>query len=202
MNRRFALKILAPTLLTALISLTVPASATTNSGLSAIHVVTAVRHPAVEHVTPGELSATIEAQRADLLIIDVREAEEYAVSHITAAHRVSPDITAAAFQRRFQDQLKGRKVIVYCSVGVRSIGLANRIRDDVLAAGAASLVNLKGGLFAWHNEKRRLVDASGPTDLIHPYNSFWGTLIERDDKISYGPRAKRADTSPAATANR
>lgn len=177
-----------------------PAGATTNHGLSAIHAITAVRHADVAHIAADDLATAMEKNRDKFLIIDVREPEEFAVSHIPGARRVSPDITAAAFQRRFRGRLSGRNLVLYCSVGVRSTNLASRIRDVVLDAGATSIANLEGGVFAWHNQKRKLVSPDGPTDLIHPYNSFWGTLIDRRDQISYGSSVRRAASDPAAAA--
>lgn len=166
-----------------------PAGATTNHGLRAIHAITAARHAGVDHVTSDQLAVKLRTAPADVLILDVRETREFAVSHIPGARHIPPEITAAQFTRAFGDQLAGRKIILYCSVGVRSTELASRIRRAALEAGAVSVANLTGGIFGWHNEKRRLTDANGPTSSIHPYNSFWGTLIERDQLISYGADA-------------
>ena len=52
------------------------------------------------------------------------------------------------------------------------------------------------------NGRRDLVNESGPTDRIHPYNSFWGTLIERDDLISYDANAQAAASGSGETTNR
>lgn len=188
-------------LLAAILAVT-PAHATTNQGLRAIHAVTAARHSSVEHLSRNDLAAEIESAADDVLIIDVREPGEYAVSHIPGARRVSPEMTPAAFERRFRKEIEGRKVVLYCSVGVRSTNLASRIRESALKAGATSITNLTGGIFGWHNEDRPLTSTAGPTDLIHPYNRFWSTLIERDAFISYGPAAKRATSTPTTQTDR
>jgi len=49
------------------------------------------------------------------------------------------------------------------------------------------VVNLRGGVFAWHNQARPLENEAGTTDTIHPYNDKWGKLVERREGISYTP---------------
>ena len=64
--------------------------------------------------------------------------------------------------------------MVYCSVGVRSAGVARRLR----AAGFAEVENLEGSVFRWANEGRPLVAAGGAaTDVVHPYDAAWGRLL-------------------------
>ena len=183
----------------ALFGATTAAHATTNHGLRAIHAVTSARHSDVEHMSRDGLAAALkaDADTRDILILDVREAHEYAVSHIPGALRISPEITATHFQQKFANKLKGRQVVLYCSVGVRSTKLASRIRKSAIESGAKSVANLTGGIFGWHNEGRRLQNADGSTELVHPYNSFWSTLIERDALISFG--AEPTNSAPSGT---
>ena len=77
--------------------------------------------------------------------------------------------------------LKGKTVVFYCSVGVRSSALAESVKADLLAAGTKEVVNLEGGIFGWHNQSRPLVDKSGPTTFVHPYNAYWGRLLTRPE---------------------
>ncbi len=134
--------------------------------------------------------------RATALLFDARAPEEYAVSRIPGAVRVDPDITVDGFLAFFSDRVAGREVVFYCSVGVRSSKLADRLKEKLAAAGARGTFNLEGGLFRWHNEGRNVVDAFGPTERIHPYDSFWGGLIVRQDRIATKPvrdRVRRFD---------
>lgn len=180
----------------------VSALATTNQGLRAIHTLTAARYVDVKHVSSDEVAAKLRRAPKGVLVLDVREPKEYAVSRIPGAQRVSPAIDADTFRRHFGKALRGRNVVLYCSVGVRSTELASRIRTAALDAGATSVANLTGGIFSWHNERRSLVNENGPTNRIHPYNSFWGTLIERDDMISYDANARTATSGTNETTNR
>lgn len=43
------------------------------------------------------------------------------------------------------------------------------------------IYNLEGGLFQWANEGREVVDnQGGAIRMVHPYNSFWGKLLNYD----------------------
>ena len=113
--------------------------------------------------------------------------KEYDVSHIAGALQVDPNIDTDVFETKFSKILKNKTVIVYCSVGQRSSSFADRVQTAALRNGAVSVQNLEGGLFGWHNDSRNMVNASGPTSQIHPYNSYWGRLIENKDSIRYHP---------------
>ncbi|MGE3626402.1 MAG: rhodanese-like domain-containing protein [Hyphomicrobiales bacterium] len=141
----------------------------------------------VAQLPPERLQSMIGAGGSPL-VLDVREAAEFAVSHLAGAERVEPGISASAFLAQFAAKAKGRPVVFYCSVGVRSSILAEKVQAALKAAGAGPVYNLDGGIFAWHNQSRSLVDASGPTELVHPYDSHWGKLLTRRDFISTGPK--------------
>ena len=152
--------------------------------LSKIHSQIITDHPNLTHVSAAEINALM-TRDEDILLLDVREAKEYSVSHIDGALRVDPDISAADFMTRFGDQAIGKQVILYCSVGRRSSRLGDRVREPLMAAGASHVSNLEGGVFRWHNENGPLVSASGSTQKVHPYNIWWGRLLTRKDFISY-----------------
>ena len=161
--------------------------------LAAIHDRTAASHADVRHVGPEKLAALLRDAGDRTLILDVRERDEHAVSRIPGAIRVSPGIWNNSFLRQFAEMSKNRTVVLYCSVGVRSTRLAARVQDALKKAGAEDVFNLQGGVFAWHNQKQPLADARGETDLVHPYNDYWGQLLERRNRISYRPRKASAN---------
>ena len=112
------------------------------------------------------------------------------MSRIPGALRVDPGIDAAEFRRRFASRLAGRTVVLYCSVGVRSSRLALRVADAAKKDGAAAVVNLSGGIFAWSNQSRPLVVGAGDgqTSHVHPYNASWGRYLEDQRKARYEAR--------------
>ena len=121
----------------------------------------------------------------DIILLDIREADEFAISHIAGAQRIDPEVSTESLLTQLPRDLTDKTIIVYCSVGRRSTALAARAQTHLLVKGAADIVNLEGGIFGWHNEKRPLISASGSTDYIHPYNEYWNRWVKRKDKARY-----------------
>jgi len=154
-----------------------------NSALSAKHEKIMQDFPGIAHISSDELQH-IETNKA--LIFDIRKTDEYNVSHIAGAILVSPKMSANSFLEKYNDAAKGKTVIFYCSVGQRSSIFANRVQDGLKNSGTVAVFNLKGGLFDWHNENLPLVTTSNePTEYIHPYNKFWGRMVNQKSKTRY-----------------
>lgn len=153
--------------------------------LGDIHEEIVTDYPDMSHISRATFETQLQSN--EFLILDTRPVEEYNISHIKGALQVDPDISPKAFKTKFETALKNKKLVVYCSVGRRSSILGERIRNTALSAGAISIQNLEGGLFGWHNDNRPLVNNSGATSEIHPYNSFWGRLIENKEFIRHHP---------------
>ncbi len=112
------------------------------------------------------------------------------MSRLPGAVRIAPGATEADLLEAIGD-LRGRAVVAYCSVGRRSSIFARDHADALLAAGAASVSNLEGGVFRWHGDRRALENADGATDAVHPYDEVWKRYVVRKDKASYAPEASR-----------
>ena len=144
----------------------------------------------------GHLSAAHFADMAEqddgIILVDVRREAEYAVSHIKGAMRISPRASAMQVAEAIGPNAANKSVIFYCSVGVRSSKLADKSKDALQAIGAREIYNLSGGIFAWHNESRPLVDESGATDLVHPYDRNWGKLLARQGSVAMRPERRYA----------
>ncbi len=105
---------------------------------------------------------------------DTREAGEFAVSHIPGAVRLDPDLKGKALETALAGLPRGKPVIVYCSVGVRSSTIARRIQ----AISKTDVRNLEGGIFQWTIDGRPLVDVKGaPATRTHGYDRKWGGLL-------------------------
>lgn len=146
------------------------------------------RFPALSHITSEDLQMQLAVQSNDILILDTRPLAEYNVSHIEGAVQIDPDIKPQDFKKLLGQSAADKKLVVYCSVGWRSSIAGDRLKEAAMKMGASEISNLEGGLFGWHNEKRPLVNATGKTTLIHPYNKKWGTLVSNPDKRSYIPQ--------------
>ncbi len=107
------------------------------------------------------------------LLLDVRQAEEYAVSHLPGARRLDPSLTAPQLGA---EVAKDQPIVVYCSVGYRSSLMAERLQ----AQGYSSVRNLEGSIFEWANRGLPLEQDGRPTEGVHPYDRFWGRLLESE----------------------
>lgn len=109
------------------------------------------------------------------LLLDVRTPVEYRVSHLRGASFVNFDSIATA---QFVGLDRSQPVVVYCSVGVRSERLGERLH----ALGFRNVRNLYGGLFEWVNEGHPVVDSAGLTINVHPYSPLWSPWLKRGRK--------------------
>ena len=149
----------------------------------AVGAMVAARSPDVRTVSTDALAAELD-RRPTPLLLDAREPAEYAVSHLPGARRVDPDASAAALADALGGVARDRPVVVYCSVGVRSAGVAERLED----AGFSDVRNLEGSIFRWANEGRPLTRGGGPqtggtqtgeaAERVHPYDAAWGRLLD------------------------
>jgi len=160
------------------------AHADAKADLAAVEAKIAAQFPAVPNMQPDALAAKISAAEP-VLIFDVREEAEYAVSRLAGAVRVAPNADPAAFVASIAANAKGKTIVFYCSVGMRSSRLASAASPLLTAKWASSVNNLSGGIFRWSNEGRPLEKgtaspgkASNSGIPVHPYNSTWGRMIE------------------------
>ncbi len=150
--------------------------------LGSVHSYVKWRYPDISHI---DLNA------ADILdnavYFDVRELDEFGVSHISGAIQVAPSISNEEFLQRFDDLLKGKTLIFYCSVGKRSSALVDRLQHQLKFLGYTSVYNLRGGIFGWHNSGRAVEDGEGVVEKIHPYSRVWSRLIHDQKSIAFYP---------------
>lgn len=128
----------------------------------------------VEIISTAELeNALIHAQQnpqaRPTVLLDIRSAEEFAVSRLPGARHVPPDTVVDFGERELAALDRSQPIVVYCAVGVRSAAAAR----DLRFLGFTQVKNLRGSLFQWANEGRALEGGA----VVHPYNSFWGRLL-------------------------
>lgn len=130
-------------------------------------------YPSVRWVDPETLERWMKDPGDNgLVLLDVRDPEEQALSHLPGAQHVNasrPDLLALDIPR-------DATVVVYCSVGLRSAAIV----DDLEATGVQNVYNLKGGIFDWANRDRPIVRGHEPASEVHSYNGFWGMLLRKD----------------------
>ena len=106
------------------------------------------------------------------LLLDVREKEEYGVSHLK-------DAVSALTKEEALQALEGvapdRPVVLYCSVGYRSSEMAGFLQQR----GFKQVYNLEGSIFAWANEGRPVYRGDERVLEVHPYDRVWGKLLKK-----------------------
>lgn len=115
--------------------------------------------PQVEDV-PVTLAEQVRRAQPQPLMLDVRSQAERTVSVIPGAIFDAESIPA------------GSRVVVYCTVGLRSGIVARELRQRGIDA-----VNLRGGILAWLAAGGELVDPQGqPTRAVHVYGRRWNAV--------------------------
>lgn len=128
-------------------------------------------YPGVPSISTDSLAERLSAPtRARPLLLDARSPDEYAVSHLRGARRVDP--TADAYPT-LDTLAPDTPIVVYCSVGYRSAGVAQALQNQ----GFTAVANLKGSIFRWANEGRPVYREGKPVSAVHPYDASWGRLL-------------------------
>jgi rhodanese-related sulfurtransferase len=125
--------------------------------------------PQVRSVDAETLAA--ELQQHPPVLLDVRSAEEYAVSHLPDAQQIDPatqDFSGLPYT-------PDTPIVCYCSVGYRSARLCDRLR----AAGYQNVRNLEGSIFEWVNQGYSVYQQGQAVRSVHPYSAQWGLLLDR-----------------------
>jgi rhodanese-related sulfurtransferase len=130
--------------------------------------------PDVAQISTQQLGDWLsDSTRAKPLLLDARNADEYAVSHLPEAINTKTEQQALS---ALQGQAKDRPIVVYCAIGYRSSALTRKLS----AQGFTNVRNLDGSIFAWANEGRPVFRGSEQVRRVHPFNEKWGQLLNKE----------------------
>jgi rhodanese-related sulfurtransferase len=125
--------------------------------------------------------ATVEMAKSNpnFILLDARELKEYKVSHIKNAIHVGYDkFDLEETSTKLPD--KNATIVVYCSVGIRSEDIAERLQK----AGYINVYNLFGGIFEWKNNQNTVVDLKGnSTEKVHTFSKEWSKWLQKGEKV-------------------
>lgn len=116
----------------------------------------------VKEIMPWHLAEELE-QRHDLILLDVREPDEFRAMRIPGSINVPRGLLEAACDWDYDDTVpalaggKGRRIVVICRSGSRSLLAA----DTMLRMGFTDVVSLKTGVRGWNEFDRPLLDEAG-----------------------------------------
>jgi len=129
----------------------------------------------IPYITFEELSE----EKNNVILLDAREWREYAVSHLKDARYVGYEtFNLKNTVKQIND--KNTKIVVYCSIGVRSEDIAEKL-DSI---GYKNIYNLYGGIFEWKNNNLTVHDRNNnPTNKVHVFSTYWGKWLEKGQKV-------------------
>ncbi len=142
--------------------------------------------PDVSHMSAEELDRVLDGEGPAPLLLDVRQPEEFAVSHLKGAIRVDPGSSAEQVFETFDLDLDpDTPIVAYCSVGYRSSELVSKLA----AHGARNVKNLDGSIFEWANAGLEVEREGHRVHEVHPFDEEWGVLL-KDELRAYEPRPR------------
>jgi len=114
-----------------------------------------------------------------VLLLDTRKKEEYEVSHLKNAIWVGyKEFDEDLVRSQIPD--KEAPILVYCSIGVRSENIGEKLMD----MGYLNVKNLYGGIFDWKNKDNPVYKSNNQeTDSVHAFSKHWGKLLTKGIKV-------------------
>ncbi|WP_435261184.1 rhodanese-like domain-containing protein [Tenacibaculum sp. nBUS_03] len=115
-----------------------------------------------------------------IILLDSREPEEFEISHINNSICVGYNHFNMKETIKKLPTNKNTKIIVYCSLGIRSEDIAEKLKK----AGYTNIYNLYGGIFDWKNQGKTVVNKQQKTtEKVHAFNKEWGKWLVKGDKV-------------------
>jgi rhodanese-related sulfurtransferase len=115
---------------------------------------------------PGVRAEQVRARSGAVVLVDVRPAVEREVSVIAGAISVD-ELEAQA------EQLAGRELVLYCTIGARS-GAATRVMRER----GFDAYNLEGGVLAWTHVGGALERQGRPTHEVHVWSARFNLVAD------------------------
>ncbi len=146
----------------------------------------------VREILPWDLEERLEAN-PDLLILDVREPDEFAAMHIAGSMNVPRGILESACEWEYEEtepelaRAREREIVVVCRSGHRSILAANSLQ----VLGYTNVVSLQTGVRGWKDYEQPLVDGEG-NDIDLDEADVYFTPILRPDQRRPSPEDQAA----------
>ena len=112
------------------------------------------------------------------IFIDARELDEFQTSHIPQAIPIG----FSKFKKNTY-QLppeKNQLLIVYCTLGIRSETIAEKIKK----LGYTKVYNLYGGIVGWKNKSYPILNQEkAPTEKVHTRSKYWSQWLKKGHAI-------------------
>ena len=135
----------------------------------------------VQEVFPWDLDEAIQAGQ-DVLLLDVREPDEYDAMHIRNSLFVPRGVLESACEWGFDDtvpelvQAREREVVVICRSGNRSAFAAKTMQD----LGYQNVKSLKTGIRGWNDFELPLIDKDDKEVDIDDADEFLASKVSAE----------------------
>ena len=115
----------------------------------------------------------------DVILLDAREKNEFDTSHLKNAQFVGyENFKLKKTIKNLPD--KDAKIVVYCSLGVRSEDVAEKLKK----AGYTNVLNLYGGIFEWKNDNYKVFNSENKeTEKVHTCTQEWSKWLTKGEKV-------------------
>lgn len=132
------------------------------------------KYPSILHVSAKELNTWLQPDSdRDLILIDVREEDEFKISHLYHANRA---INIDSALLLLFGKPKNITIVTYDSVGLRAATIA----DKLTKRGYSQVYNLDGALFEWANEGFPIYSGEKLVHKVHPSDLWWRRYLHED----------------------
>ena len=142
----------------------------------------------VPEIMPWDLEERLQAN-PDLMIVDVREPEEFAAMHIAGSLNVPRGILESACEWDYEETVpelvrgRPRELVVVCRSGYRSV-LAG---SSLLLLGFTNVASLQTGLRGWKDYEQPLVDATDAAVDLDAADAYFTTRLRPDQRRPRDP---------------
>lgn len=128
---------------------------------------------------PYIFTEELKNEQPNIILLDSREEKEFKISHIKDAIFVGYDFfNLDSVQQKLVN--KDSKIIVYCSLGIRSENIAEKLKK----AGYNNVFNLYGGIFEWKSNNNEVYNSQEKkTDSIHTFSKEWSKWLRKGTKV-------------------
>ncbi|MBF0254966.1 MAG: rhodanese-like domain-containing protein [Gammaproteobacteria bacterium] len=137
----------------------------------------------VRELMPWDLEERIDAN-PDLLILDVREPDEFAAMHIQGSINVPRGVLESACEWDYEETLpelvraRQREIVVVCRSGYRSALAAHSMQ----VLGYKNVTSLQTGLRGWKDYDQPLIDQQGADVDLDLADDYFTAKLREDQQ--------------------
>lgn len=140
---------------------------------------------AITEEFPWDIDEKMDNSEQQLLILDIREPNEFTAMHIENSLHVPRGVLEAACEYNYEEtvrelvEARNRPVIIVCRSGNRSALAAFTLQ----LMGYQQVSSMKTGLSGWNDYELPLVDAAGSAVSVDAADDYFTTRV-RPDQMS------------------